>query len=454
MVVAVLAGRHLCAQLAHQAGFVGHEPALGDLAVGQPEHRHLLELEFLAGRRDAQEIALVGAADPEDHADPVALRDHALDHVGAVGKGRAQVRARIGEVLVLRVLRQVLDAGAQPLGARRRELALDRGLVLGALRFLEAANHVLVALEIGGRRLRGQPSRVCGGQRQSRHRSCRSTACGGSTWCVSSKEHGTKVASKIAGNIVPARRAAHNASRAGSGSAAHAGRLPPGHDAQTDAGKSGALPVRHNASVSKRGYQNLGSPHETGLHCRPDAGAARKARQPPDGAGLPRQPGMASASRSEANVLRQPSCLHPERGFACHRRNLPARGRCRHGQARRHHPHRLLRSALGRHASGLPQGRGARRRGHVLRQCRPHRRDAAHRRDAVRAALARGRHDGRVPGRLVADHRRRREQAAALRHRATLDQDAGSAQRAPISAFFPPRKAPPTSSRTSPRRPG
>jgi hypothetical protein len=165
--LAILAQRHLGAQLAHQARFIGHEPAFGDLAVGKPEHRHFLELEFLAGRRDAQKVALMGAADAKDHADPIALRNHGLDHVGAVGKCRAQIRTRARKVLVLRVLRQMLDAGAQSLGARRRKLALDGGFVLGALRFLEAANHVFIAFEVSGQRLRGHRLRAPGGQRQA-----------------------------------------------------------------------------------------------------------------------------------------------------------------------------------------------------------------------------------------------------------------------------------------------
>ena len=122
---------------------------------------------FLAGCWDAQEITLVGAAHAKDHADAIAFSDHGLDHVDAVGKCGAQIRTRAGEVLILRILRQMLDAGTQPLGTRRGQLTLDGGFVLGALRFFEAAHHLLVALEISGRRLRRRPSRVSGGQGQA-----------------------------------------------------------------------------------------------------------------------------------------------------------------------------------------------------------------------------------------------------------------------------------------------
>jgi hypothetical protein len=113
-----------------------------------------VNVDRLAGRRNAVVVAAVCAAHLEQHPHHVAFGDDLLDRVGAVGKRGAQIRAGARKALVARVVADVLEAGAPTLVARRQHLLHGRSFVLGALRFLETANDALVALELRGRCLR------------------------------------------------------------------------------------------------------------------------------------------------------------------------------------------------------------------------------------------------------------------------------------------------------------
>src|SRR5882672_6915116 len=153
---AVLPRRQRRAELPEQPRLVGYEPTFGDFAVREPQDAEFVDIDFLAGRRDAEQISLVRAGEPPQHSHSVAVGDDVLDDVDSIGNGVAQARSRIGESLVARVARQVPKARPRPLVAGGEEFLRWRTPVH---RFLVAPREGFVALELRGRSLRGGPAR-------------------------------------------------------------------------------------------------------------------------------------------------------------------------------------------------------------------------------------------------------------------------------------------------------
>jgi hypothetical protein len=75
------------AKLTHQAEVVVAPPVLGDLAVGDPQDVDAVHRDLLAGRRDAEELAEVGAGHGRAGDDLVPFRDQVVDPPIEVGEG-------------------------------------------------------------------------------------------------------------------------------------------------------------------------------------------------------------------------------------------------------------------------------------------------------------------------------------------------------------------------------
>ncbi len=162
---AVLARRKRRADLAQQRHLVGHEPGLGDLAVSQAEDADLVDVDGLAGRRNAEQVAFVGAGDLEQEPDHVALGDDLHRLIDPVREGAAQIVAGAGEALALSIGGEMKHAAAVAPVVGRHEFRLDLLHRLAELlRLLEAKHRGLVALALRRllRTLRGGEARTVG----------------------------------------------------------------------------------------------------------------------------------------------------------------------------------------------------------------------------------------------------------------------------------------------------
>ena len=111
------------------------------------EDADLVDVDGLAGRRDAEQVALVGARDLEQVADHVALGDDLHPGIDAVREGAAQKVAGAWKTLSGRIGGEVQHAAAVAPVVGRHEFRFD--LLHGfaeLLRLLEAAHDRLVAL--------------------------------------------------------------------------------------------------------------------------------------------------------------------------------------------------------------------------------------------------------------------------------------------------------------------
>jgi hypothetical protein len=162
---AVLAFRHLRAELFEQPQLVAHEPAFDDLPVGNTKEPDLVYVDFLSRGRYAEQVAGVRRLQPPQHTDAIVLGDDVLDRIDAIRKRLAQKETRLGKALSFRVGGEVHEPAAQPLVIGREDLTQRGILILRALALLEAADESLVVLEsgtrVGGHKRSARESKGC-----------------------------------------------------------------------------------------------------------------------------------------------------------------------------------------------------------------------------------------------------------------------------------------------------